>query len=107
MSQEKRYWWLNLPEDFFDSKAIKYLEQKPNGCKLVHIYLEMMLASLRSGGTLTFEWMGKTPEEEIAVMLSEDVESVSMATKYLKQLGLILETEKGKYFLPFVEDHAE
>ena len=49
MSKEKRYWWLRLPEDFFQSKEIKYLKQKPNGYKLVCIYLGMMLASPRSG----------------------------------------------------------
>ena len=102
MSKEKRYWWLRLPEDFFQSKEIKYLKQKPNGYKLVCIYLGMMLASLRSGGTLTFEGMGESPEEEIAVMLNEDIESVSTVTRFLMQYGLMIEKTSDQYFIPFV-----
>lgn len=105
MSKEKRYWWLRLPEDFFQSKEIKYLKQKPNGYKLVCIYLGMMLASLRSGGTLTFEGMGDSPEEEIAVMLNEDVESVSIVTGFLKQYGLMIEKTSDRYFIPFVGEN--
>lgn len=105
MSKEKRYWWLRLPEDFFQSKEIKYLKQKPNGYKLVCIYLGMMLASLRGGGTLTFEGMGDSPEEEIAVMLNEDVESVSIVTGFLKQYGLMIEKTSDQYFIPFVGEN--
>ena len=105
MSKEKRYWWLRLPEDFFQSKEIKYLKQKPNGYKLVCIYLGMRLPRLRRGGTLTFEGMGDSPEEEIAVMLNEDVESVSIVTGFLKQYGLMIEKTSDRYFIPFVGEN--
>lgn len=106
-SKEKRYWWLKLPEDFFRSKEIRYLKLKSNGYRLVYIYLSMMLTSLKSGGTLSFDGMGDTPEEEIAVMLDEDVSLVADVVEFLKKHGLLIETAKRDgYFIPFVEDHT-
>lgn len=106
MSKEKRYWWLKLPEDFFRSKVIRYLKRRTNGYRLVYIYLGMMLESLKTGGVLSFEGMGESPEEEIAVMLGEDVRHVTAVVEFLKKYNLLFERTEAEYFMPFVKDHA-
>ena len=106
MSKEKRYWWLKLPEDFFRSKEIRYLKRRTNGYRLVYIYLGMMLESLKTGGVLSFEGMGESPEEEIAVMLGEDVRHVIAVVEFLKKYNLLFERTEAEYFMPFVEDHT-
>ena len=106
MGKEKRYWWLKLPEDFFRSKEILYLKRKQNGYRLVYIYLSMMLTSLKSGGAISFDGMGETPEEEIAIILDEDVSLVTIVVDFLKKHGLLIERTQTEYYLPFVEDHT-
>lgn len=46
----KRYWWLKLPENFFDAIEIKKLRRIAGGDTYTIIYLKMMLLSLKNNG---------------------------------------------------------
>lgn len=43
MAQEKRYWWLKLPEDFFNQIEIKLLRKIAGGDTYTIIYQKMLL----------------------------------------------------------------
>ena len=43
MSDNKKYYYLKLKEDFFDSPEIKVLESMPNGYKYSNLLLKLYL----------------------------------------------------------------
>lgn len=95
----KRYYWLQLKTDFFDQKEIKMLRKIAGGDTFTIIYLKMLLASLKDDGKLYFEAIGDNFSEEIALLLDEDTENVSITLKFLESKGLIEVIESDEYFL--------
>ena len=91
MSKEnKRYFWIQLKKDFFDSKAMKKLRKVPGGDTYTIIYLKMMLQSLgKDNGKLMFEGYENNFASEIALDIDEDEDAVSVAISILKKFGLI------------------
>ncbi|HIS69121.1 MAG TPA: phage replisome organizer N-terminal domain-containing protein [Candidatus Gallacutalibacter stercoravium] len=88
---EKRYWWLKLPENFFQQKEIKAIRRQKNGDTLAIIYLEMQLASLQNGGVLTFEGFEDSFVEELAYQLEENEDDVRSTIEFLKRHNLLVE----------------
>ncbi len=84
---QKRYYWLKLPEDFFRRSDIRRLRRLPEGDRLTLIYLEMLLAGMKTGGALDYGGE-EDPAEELALELYEDPEEVRTVLEYLTQHGL-------------------
>ena len=63
---EKRYFFLKLPDDFFQSLKIKKLRRLAGGDTYTIIYLKMQLLSLKNGGYLTYEGV----EDDLAADLA-------------------------------------
>jgi len=84
-----RYYWLKLKEGFFDDKNIKYLRKLPDGDKLVIIYLRMQLYSLKTEGIINYSCILPSCEEELALALNEDIETVTSALNALVKLKLV------------------
>ncbi|WP_288394901.1 phage replisome organizer N-terminal domain-containing protein [uncultured Vagococcus sp.] len=97
--KNKRYYWLQLKTDFFDQKEIKLLRKIAGGDTYTIIYLKMLLASLKDEGKLYFESIGDDFAEEIALLIDEDPENVSITLKYLESKNLIEIVENDEYFL--------
>ena len=89
MTNEKKYFWLKLKENFFDDKQIKYLRSLPDGDKVVITYLKMQLKSLKTDGILKYDKLLPTCEEELALMLDEDINIVKFTINALLQINAI------------------
>lgn len=88
-TNEKRYFWLKLKEDFFDDKQIKYLRSLPDGDKVLITYLKMQLKSLKTAGTIRYDRILPSSEDELALMLDEDINIVKFTIKALVQINAI------------------
>lgn len=97
MAQEKRYWWLKLPEDFFNQIEIKLLRKIAGGDTYTIIYQKMLLLSLKNGGLLYFEGFADKFAEEIALTIDEKIENVEVTLNFLKSKNLIVELDKMTY----------
>lgn len=97
----KRYYWLKLQNDFFNSKRIKKLRKL--GADYVIIYLKMQLLSLKTNGVLEFTGLEKNFADELALDLDEDTDKVQLTLSYLQSCGL-LECHEDIFFLPYVEN---
>ena len=97
--KKKRYYWLQLKEDFFNQKEIKLLRRIAGGDTYTIIYLKMLLLSLRDQGKLYFEAIGDNFSEEIALSLDESPEDVAITITYLEKKGLLEIVEDDEYFL--------
>lgn len=86
---EKRFYWLKLKENYFDSPKIKKLRRIAGGDTLTIIYLKMQLLSVSNSGIIEFEGIESCFEEELALKLDEDVENVRLVLAYLQAQDLI------------------
>lgn len=96
----KRYYWLQLKEDFFGDLPIKALRRLPGGDTMLIIYLRMQLLSLKSGAVIKFGGILPTTEEEISMILEEDVVNVRATIAYLEKVGVIERLPSNDFFLP-------
>lgn len=89
----KKYYWLKLQEDFFRDKRIKKLRMIAGGTTYIIIYQKMLLLSLQREGVLLYEGIETSFAKEIALDIDEKDEDVEMTIHYLKETGLLQESE--------------
>ena len=95
---EKRYFWLKLPEDFFRRSYIRRLRRLPEGDRLTLIYLEALLAGLKTGGALDYDGEADFAEE-LALELYEDPAEVRALLDYLTEHGRAEKESPVRYVL--------
>lgn len=89
----KKYYWLKLQEDFFRDKRIKKLRMIAGGTTYIIIYQKMLLLSLQREGVLLYEGIETSFAKEIALDIDEKDEDIEMTIHYLKETGLLQESE--------------
>lgn len=99
MGENKRYYWLKLKKDFFDSKEMKKLRKFAGGDTYTIIYLKMQLLSLADEGKLYFDGVEDSFADEIALQIGEDPENVRMTFAYLQKVGLMELRTESELFL--------
>lgn len=99
MGENKRYYWLKLKKDFFDSKEMKKLRKFAGGDTYTIIYLKMQLLSLADEGKLYFDGVEDSFADEIALQIGEDPENVRMTSAYLQKVGLMELRTESELFL--------
>lgn len=98
---EKRYYWLKLQSDFFDSKRIKKLRKLAGGDTYTIIYLKMQLLAIKNGGVLEYTGLEDNFAEELALDLDESEDNVTVTVNYLLNCGLLETSDHREYFVPY------
>ena len=104
MAVNRRYYWLQLKEDFFKSKEMKLMRKLPGGEELTIIYLKIMLASLPDEGKIYFEGLAEDLAEELALLIDEDTEAVRMAFMFLTKKNLLTTNDNYQFTLEQVPE---
>lgn len=101
----KRYYWLKLPENFFDAKddgTIEFIEEMEGGREYVLFYLKLLCKALRTEGTL-IKYIGTTcipyDEASLAKLTNTPAEIVHKAVKVLTDVGLLQRLDSGELFM--------
>ena len=102
---QKRYYWLKIQENFFTDLRIKKLRKLAGGDTYTIIYLKLMLSSLETEGIITYEGIEESLAEEIALLLDEEADNISVTLSFLQKCGLLIELENGQYYLPQVVEN--
>lgn len=103
MAENKRYYFLQMPENFFGSKRIKRLRHLAGGDTYTIIYLKMQLKAMNNHGVLTYGGLVNSVAEEIAIDIDEQPDDVQMTMNYLQGCGLLEIRESGDCYLPYAE----
>ena len=98
---EKRYFWLKLQSDFFQSLRIKKLRKLAGGDTYTIIYLKMQLLSIKTDGILTYTGVEEDLADEIALDIDEDPENVKVFLQYGLSCGLVENVDASHVYLPF------
>ena len=108
----KRYWFMQLPEDFFAEKQVRTIRKK---CGIIGVYIfqRLMLESVKSNAILTFEHIEETFAEELEMLIDDGEicaakiqEVLDLACKH----GWIVNPYEGKpdsFMLPYVAEHLK
>ncbi|MDU7195334.1 MAG: phage replisome organizer N-terminal domain-containing protein [Streptococcus sp.] len=102
--KNKRYYWIQLNQDFFKSKEMKLLRKIAGGDTHTIIYLKMMLISLEDGGCIYYDGLADNLAEEIALMIDENVEDIKITLLFLESKGLLTRKSDRDYFLEQVPE---
>lgn len=102
--KNKRYFWIQLAQDFFKSKEMKLLRKIAGGDTHTIIYLKMMLISLEDGGHIYYDGLADNLAEEIALVIDENVEDIKITLIFLENKGLLTKNSDRDYFLEQVPE---
>lgn len=101
----KRYYWLQMKQDFLSDKRIKKLRKIAGGDTYTVIYLKLMLSTLETEGIIEFEGIEKSLADEVALVLDEDADNVGVTLNFLINCGLLVDIGNNQYFLPSVAEN--
>ena len=103
---EKRYYWLKLQDDFFNSLRIKKLRKLAGGDTFTIIYLKMQLLAMKKDGVLEYKGLEDSFAKELALELDEDDDNVDITVRYLLSCGLMETSNARKYFVPYAVENT-
>lgn len=99
MTENKKYYYLKLKDNFFDSDEMKLLESMPDGYKYSNILLKLYLRSLKDDGRLMLNNRIPYSEQMIAGVTGHSVGDVKAALSVFQNLGLIEKLDNGAIYM--------
>lgn len=105
MSDIKKYYYMRLKEDFFDSDEIRVIESMPDGYLYTNILLKMYLKSLKSEGRLMLNNIIPYNLQMIASVTGHQVGTVERALDVFKQLGFIEVLDNGAIYMLEIQNY--
>lgn len=97
---EKKFYFVKLPEDFFNDKVMKRLRKLPGGDVYTIIALKILLLGLRDGNRIYFDRIGTDFADEIALSIDEQPEAVQVTISYLLQCGWLEQVDDDTLYSP-------
>ena len=103
MSDNLKYYYLKLKENFYSSETMVILESMQDGMLFSNLILKMYLMSLKNGGILMLnDHLPHTPQT-IATFTRHQVGTVERALKVFIQLGLVDVLTDGTYYMADIQ----
>ncbi|MFT8493092.1 MAG: phage replisome organizer N-terminal domain-containing protein [Liquorilactobacillus nagelii] len=104
MADSKKYYYLKLKDNFFDSDEILVLESMQDGYKYENILLKLYLRSLKYQGKLMLKDLIPFNSQTLATVTRHSVGDVEKAIKIFKQLGLIDIMDNGAIYMLDIQE---
>lgn len=98
MGDEKRYYWLKLKDDFFQSRKMKKLRKVAGGDTYTIIYLKLQLLSINNDGVIEFEGTDEDIFHQLALEIDEEIDDIKMTVAFCTTNDLI-EVKEQDLFL--------
>ena len=99
MADNKKYYYLKLKENFFDSDELILLESQPDGYLYSNILLKLYLRSLKNNGKLMFNERIPYNAEILSKVTRHNVAVVEKALYLFEELGLIEKLSNGAIYM--------
>lgn len=103
MADNKKYYYLKIKENFFDSNELKVLQGMKDGYKYSDILLKLYLRSLRQEGKLMLRGNIPYNSEMLSSVTGHDVGTIDRAIKIFKELGLIDILDSGAIYMTDIQ----
>ena len=99
MSDNKKYYYLRLKDNFFDSDELKILESMKDGYLYSNILLKLYLRSLKNDGKLVFNDRIPYSADMLSSITGHQVGTIKQALTIFKDLGLIDVLDNGAIYM--------
>lgn len=103
MSDNRKYYYLKLKDNFFDSEELIVVESMENGYIFSNILLKLYLKSLRNDGKLLINNRIPYNPTLIAKVIRHNPVMVEKALQILEQLGLIEVLKNGTIYMSDIQ----
>ena len=104
MADNRKYYYLKLKEDFFESDEAVILESMPDGYIYSNILLKLYLRSLKNDGFLMFNNLIPYNSQMLATITRHQVGTVEKAVKIFKDLQLIEILDNGAIYMTNIKN---
>ncbi|HEM3632587.1 TPA: phage replisome organizer N-terminal domain-containing protein [Streptococcus suis] len=104
MADNKKYYYLKLKEDFFESDEAVVLESMPDGYIYSNILLKLYLRSLKNNGLLMFNNLIPYNSQMLATITRHQVGTIEKAVKIFKDLQLIDVLDNGAIYMTNIQN---
>lgn len=104
MADNKKYYYLKLKEDFFDSEDMKLLQGMKDGYLYSDILLKLYLQSLRQEGRLMYRGIIPYTSDMIATVTKHQQGTVEKAMKIFEQMGFIEILDNGAIYMMDIQN---
>ena len=99
MADNKKYYYMRLNENYFDSETQVLLESMPDGYLYSNILLKLYLKSLKNDGRLMFNEKIPYSPQMIATITRHQVGTVEKALEIFKELNIIDLIDTGAIYM--------
>ena len=104
MADNKKYYYLKLKENFFESDEAIILESMPDGYIYSNILLKLYLRSLKNNGLLMFNNLIPYNTQMLATITRHQVGTVEKAIQIFQQLKLIEILDNGAIYMSNIQN---
>ncbi|HEO8604704.1 TPA: phage replisome organizer N-terminal domain-containing protein [Streptococcus suis] len=104
MADNRKYYYLKLKEDFFESDEAVILESMPDGYIYSNILLKLYLRSLKNNGLLMFNNLIPYNSQMLATITRHQVGTIEKAVKIFKDLQLIEILDNGAIYMTNIQN---
>ena len=106
MSENKKFWYIQLNVNFFEDERIDWLCEQKNGYAYVVLYLKLCLKTANNNGILTRQigdMIIPYNVDKIAEVTHMNVDVVRVALELYKRIGLVYEADENNNFMRLPE----
>ena len=105
MADSKKYYYLKLKDNFYDSESMILLESMENGYLYANILMKMYLRSLKADGKLMYNDKIPYNPQMLSKILRHNVDVVSKAIEIFKELDLIEILDNGAIYMLDIQNY--
>ena len=103
MSDNRKYYYLKLKENYFDDDSIVLLESMQDGVLYSNVLLKLHLKSLKHGGRLQLDEDIPYTVQMIATITRQQIGTVERALQIFLKLGLVEVLDSGTFYMSNIE----
>lgn len=104
MADAKKYYYMRLNENYFDTDEQRVLESMPDGYLYSNILLKLYLKSLKRDGLLMFNERIPYNAQMIATITRHQIGTVEKALELFRQLGIVEILDSGAIYMLDVQN---
>lgn len=104
MSDNKKYYYLKLKENFFESDSMILLESMKDGYLYSNILMKLYLRSLKDNGRLMLNGTIPYNSQMLASVTRHQVGTLEKALDIFKELGLIEILDSGAIYMMDIQN---
>lgn len=99
MADNKKYYYLKIKENFYETEDMKILQAMDNGYLYSDILMKLYLKSLKTDGKLMFKENIPYSPKMIATITNHNIDTVDKSLRVFRDLGLIEVLDNGAIYM--------